>query len=631
MARPFSPVLTPAGPHVRGALSIATEYAALALRGFPEESFGFFAVPGESDVVSQSIKWPHEFLALLRRTPITTESFGATDNLGVTLLMVCSCIGRDDLVRRAVHETGDALPGLLAVTDRGGNTAAHYAARSTNPKCLALLLRAGAAADAANKRGYLPLHEAAACGTEAVAKLIPLSDIDAASTDGWRPLDIAAQFDRRDAAERLLRGGADAGPNVEGRTPLIIAAQHNGHETVAALAEHAARHIEAADGERGRTAVHWACATGHAEALRALLRAGARADTPDARGCTPLITCAKGISIDCMRMILGALPGKADIDVQNAKGWSAMSIAAERGNVPLFELLLEHGAVLDGSGTQPLFAAAQNGHAEIVRRALAAGALVEGNMAQSTPLCAAARRNHVECVLDLIAGGADTGFVCPKGETVIAHAVHGRAVECARILLDLDPSGLAFRRRASRWSLLMIALSRNCTAGMVQLLIEKHREHGSLGAALRAKSTTGNRAVHIAVLSGNVGGLRALLLAGADPDVRNAAGMNALALAYSREKAASVRLLLLHGADSRSPAQGVPPLAHHPINAVSGCIEEHHRFSEFSSRRRCAQVVCRRRDQQEDPPSAKRARGSLADKIAELHPAIKATLLAALR
>ncbi|MFI5987293.1 ankyrin repeat domain-containing protein [Streptomyces sp. NPDC051555] len=77
--------------------------------------------------------------------------------------------------------------------------------------------------------------------------------------------------------------------------------------------------------------------------------------------------------------------------------------------------LLEQGAVVDapnGDGRTALDQAAQKGHADVVRRLVAAGADLEqqaGEYQESTPLCLAASHGHTAVVGVLLDAGARTG------------------------------------------------------------------------------------------------------------------------------------------------------------------------------------------------------------------------------
>jgi hypothetical protein len=92
-------------------------------------------------------------------------------------------------------------------------------------------------------------------------------------------------------------------------------------------------------------------------------------------------------------------------------------------------------------GTTPLYVAAVQGHAEIVRVLLAAGADPDRESladTQGLPLCAAAAHDHVSCIDALLAGGADANRQehDPIGTTSALHwaASKGYARSAERLL-----------------------------------------------------------------------------------------------------------------------------------------------------------------------------------------------------
>jgi hypothetical protein len=102
-----------------------------------------------------------------------------------------------------------------SVADEYGHTPLHYAAAAGHAECVALLLAAGAAVNAA-ACGALPLHRAAYGGhARVVAQLLAAgSRVDAPDTatgDGRTPLAKAASNGHAAVVGMLLAAGADAG------------------------------------------------------------------------------------------------------------------------------------------------------------------------------------------------------------------------------------------------------------------------------------------------------------------------------------------------------------------------------------------------------------------------------------
>ena len=155
----------------------------------------------------------------------------------------------------------------------------------------------------------LSIHEAAALGV--VPRLEQLlaqnpSDVNAWSTDGFQPLQLAAFFGRPEAVELLLARGAE----------LSTPARHQFHVT----------------------ALHAALAGPTPEVARALVAAGADVNARQQGGVTPLQEAAANGAVDLVRLLLehGADPAARDDNGRTAADW-----ARERGQTAVLEIL-EH-------------------------------------------------------------------------------------------------------------------------------------------------------------------------------------------------------------------------------------------------------------------------------------------------
>jgi ankyrin repeat protein len=147
------------------------------------------------------------------------------------------------------------------------------------------------------------------------------------------------------------------------------------------------------------------------------------------------------IAEDDADAVVALVSAGAAVRVRNAHGQSPLACAAGHGHLRIVRLLIEAGADADGLGVNDhpiLTLAAMNGHTEVVRLLLATGANPNAKRALTgeAPLHAAAAYGHTDVVLALLGARADVNvrteaevetdlFLGPHevcGETPLHHA-----------------------------------------------------------------------------------------------------------------------------------------------------------------------------------------------------------------
>lgn len=120
----------------------------------------------------------------------------------------------------------------------------------------------------------------------------------------------------------------------------------------------------------GWTALHLAGFFGQAEAARVLLEAGAEVDvwSENAMRNTPLHAAIAGAREKAV--IEPLVAAGADVNAAGAGGYTPLHLAASRGDLPLIELLLAHGAEarMAEGGETPVSLATERGHPDAARR-----------------------------------------------------------------------------------------------------------------------------------------------------------------------------------------------------------------------------------------------------------------------
>jgi ankyrin repeat protein len=238
------------------------------------------------------------------------------------------------------------------------------AARDGDVAAVRAMLEAGASAGAAEPDGTTALHWAARGEFEEIVRLLLDAGAgpDAASRYGMTPLIVASANRSGGATRLLLEAGADPNlANPDGQTPLMTAARGGSTASLAALLEHGAE-VNRAEAWFGETALMWAAAENHGDAVTLLAAHGA-----DLNARAKLIELPE-VKVDIATMVITALP---------RGGLTPLLLAAREGGADSARALLEAGAdpdLADPDGTSPLVMAIINAHFETASVLAAGGA-----------------------------------------------------------------------------------------------------------------------------------------------------------------------------------------------------------------------------------------------------------------
>jgi ankyrin repeat protein len=276
--------------------------------------------------------------------------------------------GHDNIADAAEHGNVDAVRALLKhhvdvnAPSVDGTPALHWIVRMQDVDTARLLIKAGADADRANRYGVRPLHLAINNGDVPMVKLLLSSRADPNSSD------------------------------ATGETCLIMAAKGGNVEIVKALLDKRVA-VDATDPEYHQTPLMVAARAGHAPIVSLLLAHGAKVDAQTRTGPTPKFRLpsdnsgSKGAGI-----VRGGWPERGERDpIPGAK--TPLLYAAREGHDDVAKLLLDAGASIekaDADGITPLLMAVLNGHVSLAQMLVARGAKINvSDWYGETPLWAA--------------------------------------------------------------------------------------------------------------------------------------------------------------------------------------------------------------------------------------------------
>ncbi len=393
------------------------------------------ATPPDSPVADAAMRGDHGSVrALLQQGADVNAAHGD----GMTALHWAADRGDLEMARMLVY----AGAGLEAVTRMAEYTPLHLASRAGHGAVVRALLEAGSDPAAATASGAATaLHLAAAAGdAEAVAALLEHgADVDAREERaGQTPLIFAAAQNRVEAIRALLAGGADPSLTttvvdmVELEESLRGGEQDRVRQQINAQLAARAAQEQKEEGEEeekpaeapkplsmgqqvghmgGMTALLHAARQGHAEAVEALLDAGAEIDQVSADGTTPIFIAALNGHFD---MVLALLDRGADPNLAN-----------HANGTPLFATINQQWIPKTGYAQPNVHLQQNTTHMEVMEALLRAGAdpnarlskrlwftqyggsILSVNMIGATPFWRASYAADVAAMRLLVAYGAD--------------------------------------------------------------------------------------------------------------------------------------------------------------------------------------------------------------------------------
>jgi uncharacterized protein len=218
--------------------------------------------------------------------------------------------------------------------------------------CVALatdLLDDGASVDARDRFGARPLSHAARFGHLAMVDLLLArgAPLNARNLAGATALYFAVDGNHAPVAHRLIERGADVNlPGRSGITPIAAAAYRGNDELVEALLRHGAE--DRTPDQTGKPPIVYAAAGARVEVVNRLLARNIDINARYPNELTLLMWAAgpdeSAPESRATRVVRQLLDAGAHIDDRDARGRTALMIAAEGGRGEIASLLLARGA-----------------------------------------------------------------------------------------------------------------------------------------------------------------------------------------------------------------------------------------------------------------------------------------------
>ncbi|KAM0520619.1 hypothetical protein ACHAPE_003016 [Trichoderma viride] len=264
----------------------------------------------------------------------------ATDNLGRSALYFAIKNVHAEVVRELLNWK----PQLNNLTTDGQSL---IAIAVEDVSIMRMLLDAGIDVELLNSNGHAALHIAVGYEKIEIVKLLVdrKANIHHRDAGGWNAITIATSSTTdAEILRALIEGGAnlrDSYPET-GSTPLHFAAAHNVELAKILLEFRKTVDLEKRNND-GRTPLLYACEADNAECVKLLIRAGADINVEDERGWTVLsLTATRPFAPDITELLLSQ--PDIMIDAMAKTRGTALMVASERLNHEMATELLAHGA-----------------------------------------------------------------------------------------------------------------------------------------------------------------------------------------------------------------------------------------------------------------------------------------------
>ncbi|XP_071094368.1 uncharacterized protein [Haliotis cracherodii] len=360
------------------------------------------------------------------------------DKNGYTCLHHACKSGSKDVSKAIVK----LCPDLINVSAEEGLTAAMLCCSSGQNELLEELVRLGANLSLTDNKGRNCLHLACESGPLSTVKyLMSLKtiDINSKGSFGQTPVMLAAENGQLDIYNLLVSKGADLSLTDGNHNDCLMLACMGGSIPVVKNLLPLKWFDINRKGMLNQTPVMLAAERGHVEVYYLLVSVRADLSLTDDNGYDCLMLACMGSSMPIVKHLLSL----KTFDI-NGRGWrnqAPVMLAAQRGHVEVYDLLVSEGADLsfiDFHLRDCLMLACEGGGMPIVKHLLSSKTfdINRRGSVNQTPVMLAAQRGHVEVFNLLISKGADLSLTDVDNNNCLVYACVGGSMPIVKDLLS---------------------------------------------------------------------------------------------------------------------------------------------------------------------------------------------------
>eukprot|EP01038_Epipyxis_sp_PR26KG_P006096 gene6096-8400_t len=362
-----------------------------------------------------------------------------------SILMIASERGLSDSIEVLLSDPTEKniIPSHIDKEDTLGNTALIYASMNGMLSTVEILLKYGAKIDQQNKKGWSSIMYAIANSHHDIVHLLmdKKADVNLSDKKGYTSLMIASENGNESILLFLVSPSIVSNidldqQDAQGSTALMKACA-NGHLNCVKILMKAGANIHC--NSNGWNTVLLACFHNHTPIVSLLLQSNLNINSTTKDGWTSLMWCSKQNHVETAKLLLSHR--QCSINAQDKAGFTALMRASDNGRIEMVELLCKHHAdvnIENFTHKTALTLASAKGFTDIIKLLLKHHAVIDSSKNERiSPLLLAASSGHTESARLLLQSGAKVGVCDEEGDTPLIAAAAKGLTDTVKLLLNI--------------------------------------------------------------------------------------------------------------------------------------------------------------------------------------------------